>query len=452
MITRAVVVKSILFVLVALLGIGYVLIKYVGVGAALLGEQYTAYVDLPDSGGIFTSASVTYRGVEVGRVGPITLHGNGIRVALNLTTSPKIPSNVKAIVADGSPIGEQYVDLEPRTDSGPYLHSGSVITGSRASLPVNSQDVLISLNKLVNSVPKQDLRNLIDELGTAFADTGPSLRELLDSTRALVAAANADLPQTIGLLDKGGTVLDTQKALSDDIVAFSKHLASFTHTVRTHDADLRRVITNGVPASTELASLVHGVDATLPVVLNNLLGVSQVTAVRIPALRQILVIYPYVVATSYGLFPDNQSTRFGVPVPPSASGQPCTKGYVPKSQRRLPSALSYPKLRYNAFCKEPTSADVDPRGSREAPEPNGRRLGSERAYRDNKGLPGGASSGSSGAAASGSNAASAIATVTGSDVSFTGPDGRRYVLGSTGGEQRVLGDRSWTWLLFGPMA
>jgi phospholipid/cholesterol/gamma-HCH transport system substrate-binding protein len=51
-----------------------------------------------------------------------------------------------------------------------------------------------------------------------------------------------------------------------------------------------------------------------------------------------------------------------------------------------------------------------------------------------------------------STTSSAIATVTSSGVSFTGPNGRNYVLGSTGGEQRVMGDKSWTWLLFGPMA
>jgi phospholipid/cholesterol/gamma-HCH transport system substrate-binding protein len=206
------------------------------------------------------------------------------------------------------------------------------------------------------------------------------------------------------------------------------------------------VINNGVPAATQLTGLVHGVDATLPIVLNNLVSVGQVTAVRIPAIRQILVIYPYVVATSYGLFPDNGSTRFGVPVPPSTDGAPCSVGYLPKSKRRLPGVLTYPKIRYNSFCKEPTTADVDPRGAREAPEPDGKRLGQERSFKDNAGLPGGAPS------ADLDVSPSALATVTGSGVSFTASNGRNYVLGSTGGEQRVLGDRSWTWLLFGPMA
>jgi phospholipid/cholesterol/gamma-HCH transport system substrate-binding protein len=447
MITRAVIIKTTIFVAVALLGIGYLLTAYVGVGTMLFGGQYTAYVQLADSGGIFTTASVTYRGVEVGRVGAITLNGSGIRVALNLKSNPKIPlTNLKAVVGDGSPIGEQFIDLRPSTNTGPYLHSGSVIPEAQTSLPINSQDVLISLDKLVNSVPKAKLRDLVNELGTAFADTGPDLQHLLDAAHSLVATAQNDLPQTIGLLHSGGKVLDTQNNLSNDILAFSRHLASFTDTLRGSDKDLRRLINNGSPASTELSGLVRGIDATLPVVLNNLVSVGQVTAVRVPAIRQILIIYPYVIATSYGLFPNNGSTRFGVPVPPSTDQPPCSFGYFPKSKRRLPSVLKYAPIRYNSFCKEPTSANVNPRGSREAPEPNGKRLGDLPSYKNNAGLPGGAPGDTA------STTSSAIATVTGSGVSFTGPNGRNYVLGSTGGEQRVMGDKSWTWLLFGPMA
>jgi phospholipid/cholesterol/gamma-HCH transport system substrate-binding protein len=444
-----VVVKTVIFALIAVLGIGYLLVNYVGIGATVFGEQYTAYVDLPSSGGIFTTASVTYRGVEVGRVGAITLQPHGIRVALNLKSSPRIPSDVTAVVGDGSAIGEQFVDLRPRTGSGPYLHSGSVIQGSHASLPINSQDVLLSVDRLVNSVPRAKLRNLVDELGATFNDAGPSLQRLLDATHSLIASAQTDLPRTVGLLNSGGTVLDTQNALSNDIVAFSRHLASFTDTVRGSDKDLRRLVNNGVPAATQVVSAVRSVDATLPIVLNNLVSIGQVTAVRVPALRQILVIYPYVVATSYGLFPDNGSTRFGVPVPPSTQGSPCEKGYYPKAKHRLPSALKYPSIRYNDFCKEPTNSQVDPRGSREAPEPNGKRLGNERSYKDNAGLPGGAPADQVPAAPS---SASSLGTVSGSGVSFTATNGHSYLLGSTGGEQQVLGDRSWTWLLFGPMA
>jgi phospholipid/cholesterol/gamma-HCH transport system substrate-binding protein len=449
-IRRAVWVKTGVFVAIAALGIGYVLVHYIGVGQSLFGNAYTAYVDLPDSGGLFSSASVTYRGVEVGRVGKITLQPKGIRVALNIDGKEQIPADVQAVVGNGSPIGEQFLDLRPQHPGGPYLHGGSVIPQSQTKLPYSAQDLLVNLDRLMKSVPRADLHTLVTELGTTFADTGPDLQHLVDSTRALMQTARGNLPQTVQLLDDSGRVLATQNVLSSDIVDVSRMLATVTDALRSSDHDLRAVIDNGAPASQELTALDHSVDATLPVLLGNLTSLGQVTAVRIPALRQVLIIYPYVVATSYGLFPGNHSTRFGFPFPPTEDHQPCLQGYVPPKKWRLPNELHYPPLRWNAFCKAPTKADINVRGSREAPEPDGKRLGDEPGYMSNAGLPkGGGGSSTSGASASGTGQPTATFAV---DRWFSAPDGSRYLLGSTGGQQRVLGDRSWMWLLFGPMS
>jgi len=45
-------------------------------------------------------------------------------VAVNLTINngaPKIPADLNAAVANRSAVGEQYVDLRPTTDTGPFL-------------------------------------------------------------------------------------------------------------------------------------------------------------------------------------------------------------------------------------------------------------------------------------------------------------------------------------------
>jgi phospholipid/cholesterol/gamma-HCH transport system substrate-binding protein len=181
------------------------------------------------------------------------------------------------------------------------------------------------------------------------------------------------------------------------------------------------VLDEGVPASAEIVKLDHGLDATLPVLLGNLTSLGRITAVRIPAIRQVLIIYPYVVSTSYGLFPGNGTTRFGVPIPPANDHPACKQGYWPPEKRRLPSELKYPPMRYDAFCKAPTKADIGVRGSREAPQPGGGRLGDRPGYRSNSGLPdhdGGTTT---------------------------------YELGSTGGSQQLFGDESWLSLVFGPL-
>jgi phospholipid/cholesterol/gamma-HCH transport system substrate-binding protein len=419
---RSVWIKTGVFVVIAVLGIGYILEHYVGVGRSVFGTSYTAYVDLADSGGIFPTASVTYRGVEVGRVGPIELRDDGIRVALKITSGTPIPEDARAIVANGSPIGEQYVDLRPNTGRPPYLHQGSVIPQSRTVLPTSTQDLLVNLDQLVRSVPRDDLHTVVTELGTAFEETGPALRRLLDSSHDLLRTATATLPESVRLIDDSGRVLDTQNDLSGSIISFSKGLDRFSEALRSSDADLRKVLEQGVPASSQIVELDHALDATLPVLLGNLTSLGKITAVRIPAIRQVLIIYPYVVSTSYGLFPHNGTTRFGVPIPPANDHQPCKQGYWPAEKRRLPEELRYPPMRWNAFCKVSTKADINVRGSRMAPQPGGGRLGDRPGYMNNSGLPGG------------------------------GGGGRAtYELGSTGGAQQLFGDESWLSLVFGPL-
>ncbi len=55
------------FVVVAVLGIGYVGAKYVRLDTLLGFGEYQVDARFANSGGIFTNAEVTYRGVPVGR-------------------------------------------------------------------------------------------------------------------------------------------------------------------------------------------------------------------------------------------------------------------------------------------------------------------------------------------------------------------------------------------------
>ena len=441
MIGRTVWVKLAAFLVVTVLGVSYILIHYIGIGRTLLGRSYTAYVDLADSGGIFPSASVTYRGIEIGRVGEITLRDKGIRVELDLDSEPRVPQDVRAVIGNGSALGEQYIDLQPQTDSGPYLQDDSVIPQASTELPVSTATLLVNLDKLVNSIPKEDLKTLVSELGTGFAGTGPALQRLLDATGSLVGTANDRVDETIRLLEDAQRVLDTQNDLSNDTVAFSRSLASFSQALRGADGDLRKLLDTGVSAAAEVTALDAAIDTTLPITLGNLVSVGQVAAVRIPAIRQVLIIYPYIVATSYGLFPGDGTTRFGVPVPPSYETPPCLKGYLDPSKRRLPTELEYPPIRYNSFCKEPTNSSVGPRGSRQAPQPDGSRLGDDPAYMSNAGLP--KQSPEPQPPGADAEPAATLSTTSGGS----------YLLASTGG-QAASGpwkDSSWSALILGPL-
>ncbi|QIP42240.1 Mce family protein [Rhodococcus erythropolis] len=244
-------------VVVALLGLIYVGAKYVRLDNLLGFGQYTVKTELATSGGIFTNAEVTYRGVPVGRVGDMSLTSDGIEVDLLIDSSaPQIPASARAVVANRSAIGEQYVDLQPDTDQGPFLEDGSVIAVGDTTTPIPIENVLTSANGLVHSVPVDALHTVAKELGAAFNGKGEDLQVLADSLSGISQSGLDTLPQTLGLIRDSQTVLTTQSDQSSAIKQFSTDLDALTAQLRTSDPDIRRVIDNGIPASEQVGSLV----------------------------------------------------------------------------------------------------------------------------------------------------------------------------------------------------
>ncbi|MBT2453164.1 MCE family protein [Streptomyces sp. ISL-43] len=395
MITRTVKTQLLAFTLITVIGVSYVGAEYTGLADRALDRGYTVRADFADSGGIYSGAEVTYRGVPVGRVGDLRLTGSGgVSVGLLLEDSPRIPADSLAVVANRSAVGEQYVDLQPRSGSGPYLRDGSSIPRHDTRVPMPTTDLILSLDRLVNSVDKQDLRITVDELGKGFSGTGPHLTRLVDSGNALVESASDSLPQTIALIEDSRKVLKTQADQGSAITSFSRDLAALTAQLRESDGDIRALMANGTSAAQQVDSLMRDTRPHLPVLLGNLISGGQITLARLPGVEQMLVTFPVVVSGSYTVLPGDGTTHFGMVVntddPP-----PCRQGY--ETQRRDPADTTDRPANTGARCTAPRGGDTSVRGAQNAP-------------------------------------------------------GSRVQIGSTGGAQTVLGKDSWQWLLVGPMA
>ncbi|MGW2522735.1 MCE family protein [Streptomyces sp. NPDC001617] len=425
MITRTVKAQLLAFATVTAVGVSYVGAEYTGLVDEVLDRGYTVRADFADSGGIFPGAEVTYRGVPVGRVGALRLTGaGGVSVALDIHDgTPRIPADTLAVVADRSAVGEQYVDLQPRASHGPYLLDGSAIPRGNTRVPLPTTDLVLSLDRLVNSVGKDDLRVTVDELGKAFSGTGPNLSRLVDSGNALVESASESLPQTISLIEDSRKVLGTQADQGSSIKSFAHDLALLTAQLKSSDGDLRKVIGNATPAAQEVNSLLRSTGPRLSVLLANLISGGQVTLAHLPGVEQALVTFPALVAGSYTVVPGDGTTHFGLVVnaddPP-----PCTQGYG--TTRRDPSDTGTRAANTDARCTAPRGSKTSVRGAQNAP---GAR-----------------------AASGGANQAAYITPYDPETGTATGPDGRPVEIGSTGGQQTVFGKESWQWLLVGPMA
>ncbi|WP_020671702.1 MCE family protein [Amycolatopsis nigrescens] len=365
MFTRKHRIQLFVFVLIAAVSVAYAGGNYAGLDRLFGARGYVVTAQLADSGGIFVNAEVTYRGVAVGKVAKMNLTERGVEVELDLESGgPDIPAASKAAVANRSAVGEQYVDLRPDNENGPYLENGSVIPADRTSIPLSPDTVLSNLDKLVSSVDPRALGTVVDETYDAFAGAGPDLQQLLDTASSFTATATENLPQTKELLSDGRTVLDTQQRQAKNIVSLADGMRTIADRLKSSDPDLRRVIDEAPKVSRQVSDVLATSGTSLGVVLANLLTTAQVTTARTDAIEELLVAYP-VISSFTRSVTSNGEGHLGL-VLNFFDPNSCTKGYEGTQQRPASDTSDTPP-NTQAYCAEPPGSRTAVRGAQNAP-------------------------------------------------------------------------------------
>lgn len=359
-------IRLLAFVLLSAVGMAYVSATYLGFIDQLRGRGYTVHVLLPASGGLFEGSEVTYRGVKIGKVSEMTVDAGGLKVDVALQEDARVPADTSVYVHNLSVVGEQYISFEPTSKTGRMLRDGDTVRGTEDSLPLAEEVLLQDLDGFVSSLDGTKLNTVIGELGTMFRDNASPLRSMVDSTQAFVEAARANEAETIDLLRNAKTVLQTQQDNSSNIRELSGDLAEVTGTLADSDGDIRKILAEGGPAADELTRLVRTLRTELPALLEPLVSVSDVLNARRPALEQLLVTFPRLVAAGPSALTSGDQKFGRVNLNLNFAPEACTDGYLPPGQWRPTSEESFVPF-YPAECA--SDAPVNMRGMKHAPPP-----------------------------------------------------------------------------------
>ncbi|MGU3432531.1 MCE family protein [Actinomycetes bacterium M1A6_2h] len=411
--------------LIGVLAVAFAAVQYARVPEALGIGRFHVTVQLTDGAGLYANANVTYRGKEIGRVTELTSVPDGADAVVTLNSSAQLSTDVRAEVHSMSAVGEQYIDLVPSSDSAPYLADGSVITRDRTSVPQAVAPTIDQLSVALDSIGSSKLQRVLDESFAAVDGTGPQFAQLIESLNMLTAEAKSAQDPTKSLIDQLGPLLDTQVESGDAIRQWARSLAGVTGQLKTSDNDIRAVIDKGGPAADQVTGLFQDLRPTLPLLLSNLTSVEQVAAVYNPALEQILVLYPPLIAAtqSSGLVnadDPGQNTFFAAQLndPP-----PCTTGFLPASERRSPTETDTIPTPPGLYCQVPADDPSAVRGARNLPciEFPGRRAATVQLCR-NAGGEGGGDTGDGGT----SGPIASTGTYDPTTGSYTAGDGQTY--------------------------
>ena len=373
--TRFVRIQLIVFTIVSVVAALIVALAYLRLPSLLFGVgRYTVTVELPEAGGLYSSANVTYRGSEVGKVTDVRLTDNGVDAVLSLHSDVPIPSDLDAQVHSESAVGEQYVALLPRNGTSSPLTNGDTIPRSRTTVqpPINS--LLDAANRGLQAIPRDNLKTVVDQGYTAFGGLGPDIARLIKGATQVASGARKDQDALTTLIDQSKPVLDSQSDTSDDVQAWAAHLATITHQLATQDNAVAGVIDKGAPAADEVRQLLDRLQPTLPLVLANLVSVGQVALAYQPSIEQLLVLLPQGVNALQGVLVANLGTKApykgaylsfntNINVPPV-----CNTGFLPPQQQRTANFEDAPdRPAGEMYCRVPQDSMWDVRGARNYP-------------------------------------------------------------------------------------
>lgn len=369
MLSRFVRIQLVLFAIIGTIGVVAMVLFYIQAPTLLGIGRITVTLELPAAGGLYRFSNVTYRGVQLGKVTSVELTPTGAKAMLSLSTSPKVPANLVAEVHSVSAVGEQYVDLRPRTDKPPYLQNGSVIAAHDTTIPQAVGPVLDQVSALVGSIPKTKLGQLLDETFQSFNGTGYDLGSLIDSSSKIAGDSNGVVDRTKTLTEDTGPLLDSQARTTDSIRTWARSLAGISDVLVKDDSRVRTLLQNGPEAANEASRLLQQIKPTLPVLLANLTTIGQIGVTYHPSLEQLLVLLPNSVAIEQAASPLNDPDGMAkgdfaltIDDPPI-----CTVGFLPPSQWRSPDDTSDIDTPDGLYCKLPQDSPLSVRGARNYP-------------------------------------------------------------------------------------
>jgi phospholipid/cholesterol/gamma-HCH transport system substrate-binding protein len=372
--TRQILIQIAIFALLATTALAVMVFGYMRLPEMLGVGQYRVTVELPETGGLYPRGNVTYRGAQVGTVDSVHLTDSGVAAVLSLDSKVTIPADVKAEVHSVSAVGEQFVQLVPRSGTGPALKDGDVIPQDRTTVPTDINAVLADTTRGLQAIPHDNLKTVIDEAYVAVGGLGPELRRLVNGSTQLAIDARKNLDPLTTLIDQSKPVLDSQTETAGSIHAWASNLASITGQLQSQDTAVAGILDKGPGAADEVRALFDRVQPTLPIVLANLVSLGEVAVTYQPSLEQLLVLLPQGTAVTQAVGVSKVNTKqdymgdylvfnLNLNLPP-----PCTTGFLPAQQQRSPTFQDYPdRPAGEVYCRVPQDAPFNVRGARNLP-------------------------------------------------------------------------------------
>ncbi|MFC9763631.1 MlaD family protein [Rhodococcus jostii] len=407
---RTVYFEIVVFLVLAVVSSVYVIDQVGGPDPLSSGYDVTAVME--NSAGLAVGSEVAYRGVTVGKVGAVTVSQDRstVELTLALRRNVGIPADAVAAVVQDTAAPVLKMQLSSESDVGPYLQDGSSIPREQTRIPVPLGTIVTNFDAIADTVDPGELHSLATELGDGLRGIGPELRRTADNFGILVRTIEVNQPKVETLTSNSRNLFDANEDNVQALPQIAQSLRQITDQVRDADPDIRALL-DRTPSmlANQVAPFLEENREPFALLLANSVTSSQIFAARMPALDALLVAVPNGFNRLGSVVKDGRAQLNLI----TAVGPVCFYD----TERRSVQDTGPTELNRDQHCTD-HSGDVQKRGSQNVPRPAGD--------------PGDFSGITSYDAESGR---------------LPTGDGTAVRMGLSGGQQQILGDRSWAALL-----
>lgn len=192
-------------------------------------------------------AKVTFRGVQIGRVGRVV--GARDQVSLTLEIDPDqltyIPANVGARIRAGTLFSGKFVELVyPSDPSAQRLTEDTVITSAEVSTEINT--LFRDVADILERVDPEKLQAVLSALAEGLGGNGATIGQTITDTNEVLTAINARTETITADGQALREISDTYSDAAQNILAALDGAATTSVTVSDHAPELDALLTGVV--------------------------------------------------------------------------------------------------------------------------------------------------------------------------------------------------------------
>ncbi|NGX08964.1 MlaD family protein [Mycobacteroides franklinii] len=165
-----------------------------------------------DANGLVPRSRVLLRGVPIGEVAAVQAAANSVSVRFWYPDTIRVPLDSAFQIDSLSVLGEAYLSIKPKSDSGPALADNQQIVADDKTVAGTFGEQIVAATRLLTDLEPTRINSVIEELNTALSDASvvPLIANASTKLRDDIAnnkdALRNILSQTQALLHNTGTV------------------------------------------------------------------------------------------------------------------------------------------------------------------------------------------------------------------------------------------------------